>query len=563
VKTGRIALMPGQVSDRAPNSNASASIFGLDPERISPYVLGILIVYAIIRNLFQAATKPFWYDELCTFLLVHQQRISVMWGALAHGADGNPLGFYLAERFATALVTNENIAFRWLSILGFSCVLVCLFQLIRKRRGSVIALFCVSIPLITIVYNTYTVESRPYSLVLACISLALVCYQRAPAVRWTILMGFSLALAESFHYYAVLSFLPFLAAELVFLLSERNLRWGVWLALACGFIPLAASWPTLSLLRTLYGAHVWSQPSLQAAESSYGWYLGTTFSNGVTLVVASALAVLGTMFYQQRRAARGERPVGAWLHEPILILVFLSLPFVGFVAATLGRGGMTSYYVLPTVLGFPLAAGYVLPRLEGRRVALFSAFTILFLIRFLLPQERQFWSAHNSNPHFISPADSVVKFVSSSGQENLPVVVSDAHDFIQLAHYASPEWKSRFVSIVDVPGAILYMGTDSADAQFLILRSYFPLPIYDFQEFVAKNPVFLLYSSNGGMDRDWWPRKLHDDGYTLRPVAVNPIGSNDFFHRVFLVSRGKDAIKASGAGTTASFSGWPVLSPQD
>ena len=43
--------MPDQISDRAPNSNPSASIFGLDPERISPYVLGILIVYAIVRNL--------------------------------------------------------------------------------------------------------------------------------------------------------------------------------------------------------------------------------------------------------------------------------------------------------------------------------------------------------------------------------------------------------------------------------------------------------------------------------------------------------------------------------
>jgi len=39
--------MPDQISDRAPNSNPSASIFGLDPERISPYVLGILIVYLI------------------------------------------------------------------------------------------------------------------------------------------------------------------------------------------------------------------------------------------------------------------------------------------------------------------------------------------------------------------------------------------------------------------------------------------------------------------------------------------------------------------------------------
>jgi hypothetical protein len=533
--------MPGQGSDRAPNSNPSASIFGLDPERISPYVLGILIIYAIIRNLFQAAIKPFWYDELCTFILVHQQRLSTMWSALAHGADGNPPGFYLAERFATALVANENFAFRWLSILGFSCVLVCLFQLIRQRRGNVIALFCASIPIITILFTNYSVESRPYSLVLACISVALVCYQRAPAVRWMILMGFSLALAQSFHYYAVFAFLPFIAAELVLLLVERNLRWGVWLALACGFLPLAVFLPMLSTNKTLYSQHFWSPATLQVAQASYGWYFSTSLSNGIALVAGSALAVLGTMLYHERRAARGERSAGASVQEPILILVFLSLPFICLVAATLTHGGMTTYYVLPTVLGFPLAASYVLPRLEGRTLGLFFVLTILFIIQSLLPQEIQFWSAYNSNPHFLSPADSVVQFVSPSGHEDLPMVVSDAHDFMELAHYAPPQWKSRFVSVVDAPQAVLYMKNDTADIQLAILRTYFPLPVFDFQAFVAKNPVFLLYSSNGGMDRDWWPRRLQKDGYALRPIVVKPMGDHDYFHRVFLVSRKKDA----------------------
>jgi hypothetical protein len=533
--------MPVEVSCRAPASTSSVSRFALDVERISPYLLGIFIVYAFVRNLFQAATKALWYDELCTLIIARQERISTIFNALKHGADGQPPAYYLAERFVAAFVGNENIALRLLSILGFSCVLLCLFELIRQRRGNVVALFCASIPLLTVVYGTYAAEARPYSLVLACISFALICYQRTPARRWTFLLGASLVLAESFHYYSVLAFLPFIAAEMAVLLFERKLRRGVWLALGCGFLPLAVSWPMLSVQRSIFSQHFWALPSLHTADVSYAVYLHTSISHGLIILGVAVLAVLGKMLYEQRHKGSGERPVGAFLREPILILVFLILPFITFVATTLGHGGMTEYYSLPTVLGFPLAAAYCLPGLEGRSPKLFFAFTLLFLIYSLLPVETQFWSSHGLNARFYSPADPVVEFVSKAGHEDLPVVVSDVHDFMQLAHYASPEWRSRFVLIADPPQAVLYDGSDTGDKQLQILRSYYPLQIYDFEEFVAKNPVFLLYSSKGGGYGDWWPRKFKHDGYVMTPAVVKPKSEHDYFHRVFLVARPKDA----------------------
>jgi Dolichyl-phosphate-mannose-protein mannosyltransferase len=531
---------PEEASYRAPVSISSASPFALDVEKISAYLLAIFISYAFVRNLFQAATKALWYDELCTLIISRQERISTIFNALRHGADGQPPLYYLAERFVAAFVANENIALRLPSVLGFSCVLFCLFELIREKRGNAIALFCASIPLLTVAYGTYATEARPYSLVLACISLALICYQRTPALRWTILLGVSLALAESFHYYAVLAFLPFIAGEMALLLFGRKFRWGVWLALASGLLPLAIFWPMLAMLRNLYSAHVWAKPTLETAESSYAYFFHTTFSHGVAFLIVATLAVLGKLLYQERRTAPGERSAGEMLQEPILILVFLSLPFLTFFAMAFAHGGMTQYYALPAVLGFPLAAAYALPRLEGRVLTLFSAFTILFLTQPLLPVETQFWSTHGFNARFYSPADPVVNFVSLAGHEDLPVAVSDVHDFMQLAHYASPEWRLRFVQLVDVPESIVYLGSDSGDKQLQILRTYYPLQIYDFEEFAAKHPVFLLYSSGGGGGNDWWPRKLKHDGYVMIPAVVKPKSERDYFHRVFLVSRGKD-----------------------
>jgi hypothetical protein len=123
--------------------------------------------------------------------------------------------------------------------------------------------------------------------------------------------------------------------------------------------------------------------------------------------------------------------------------------------------------------------------------------------------------------------------VASANYPDLPVVVSDVHDFLQLAHYASPGWAGRFFSVVDAPQSVIYVGSDTGDKELGIMRSYAPLQIYDFAPFVAEHPVFLLYSSGGGAGLDWWPPRLLRDGYTLRPVAVR-----DIYHRVFLVSRG-------------------------
>ena len=527
--------MPDQVTEPTKPSERSSTRLELIIERTSPFVLTILIVYAAIRNLCQSAAKPFWYDEICSLIMIRQPRISAMWRALKQGADSQPPGFYLAERFATKLMSNEAIAFRLLSILAFSVTVLCLFIIVRRKQGSLIALLCAAVPLVTVLYENFATEVRPYSLVFACISFALVCYQRAPAARWVIMLGLSLALAQSFHYYAFMAFLPFFVSETVLLL-EGQFRRGVWLALAFGFLPLIVFWPLLSAFRALYGQHYWSQPSLQIAESSYGLYFETSYVNGITLAGVSAIAVLVVILETVRRAQSDGRPVNLAslsLREPLMTLAFLSLPFVGFVATKAAHGGLVPKYVLPTLLGFPLSVGYALSRL-GRARALLGLVAAIFLIVVLVGQERMFWSTYSG--HFSSPAVEVEPFVRSAGHEDLPVVVSDAEVFMPLAYYASPELAKRFVMLVDPPQSVLYTGSDTNDKEMPILAAYSTLPVCDFQTFVKDHPVFLLYSNYGGMGADWWPTKLNRDGYSLRPVASTPLTVSDASHRLFLVS---------------------------
>jgi len=508
---------------------SSRSFSSLNTEKVALILLAVLIAYAAARSLSQAVTRPLWYDEICTWVMVQQHPLSALWNALKDGVDGQPPLFYLLERPVVAAVANEHVSFRLLSIFGFSCTVACLFLSIRKRNCSVNALFCAAIPLATALYDPYAVEGRPYTLVVACLSVAVLSYQNAPEAGWMLLMGLSLAVAEALHYYAVFAFVPFILAEMALTLRIRRPRLAVWLALCCGVIPLAAFWPLLWRLKAYYGAHLWSEPSLLGAESSYGWFFQTTFAWGMGLASIAALAVLLAMLAAERAAARGKQAFGALFHERVLALGFLAVPFLSFFAAKLGHGEMTARYMLPAVLGFPLAVGYSLPRWGRRSAALLATFA-LCLVAVLTLQESRFWSSYKRD--FVSPAKGVEALVASANYANLPVVVSDPHDFLELTHYASPDWARRFFSVIDPAQAVVYSGSDTADKELEVMRSYVPLQIYDFAPFVAEHPVFLLYSSGGGAGLDWWPPRLLRDGYTLRPLAVK-----DIYHRVFLVSR--------------------------
>ena len=512
-----------------PSKPPSASWLAFDVEKFAPLIVSLMIAYAAVRNLCAAAVRPLWLDEISTFIIVRQHRVSTMWDALKRGADGLPLPFYLLQWPVANALGNEQVSFRLLSIIGFSITVACLFLLIRKRNSSTAALVCAAIPLVTALFDTYAVEARPYTLVLACLSFALVCYQRAPEFRWMVLMGLSLAFAQALHYYAVLGFMPFVLAEAARTLQVRRVRWSVWFALACGLVPLIGLWTFLSGLKTTYGAHLWAKPTLLGAASSYGWFFNTTFTLGIEFAAVSIMAVILAMFPAPDRGSRVQ--VEASFHEHVLVLGFLGLPLFCFIVAKLGHGGMTERYTLPTVLGFPLALGYSLPR-TGRRTAAVLAGVALCLVVVFVRQESRFWSSYTGR--FVSPAASVENFVGSTGYENLPVVISPAGDFLQLAHYASPNWRTRFVAIVDAQKGVAYLGSDSIDIQLDVLRRYAPLQIYDFGAFAADHPVFLLYSA--GTIWDWWPRGLSEDGYTLRVLAVK-----DVYRRVFLVSRNKSA----------------------
>lgn len=218
-----------------------------------------------------------------------------------------------------------------------------------------------------------------------------------------------------------------------------------------------------------------------------------------------------------RRQLCADRENEIPIQEHALALGFLVLPVVTYLAAKVLAGGFNPRYLLPTVLGFPLAASYIVGALNRRLLGLFS---ILLLISIGV-QEAAFWRVEiHSLGKKMSPAEGVERLIDAAGHDDLPVVVSDALDYLQLVHYALPPESRRLTFVADGPAAITYAGSDSADKCLLALKPYLIFQIFEFADFARSHQKFLLYS-NGRPKWDWWPTRLLHDGYKIELVVMD------------------------------------------
>jgi Dolichyl-phosphate-mannose-protein mannosyltransferase len=484
-----------------------------------------LIGYSMVRSVVAAASKPFWFDEVCTWIVAHLGAARAIWDALMHAADGQPPLFYLIEGHFGNFVRNPEIAFRIPSIVGFACALVFMFAFTRKRTSGGYALLCCALLLLTILFDTYAFEARPYSLEVACFALALLCYQHAPAARWMVLMGLALAVAQNLHYYAMFGLVPFGAAEIAFYWLTRRLRLSVWLALFCGLMPLLWLYPVIHAFTLSSGQHLLAPASLVRALAIYGWIFAShsnaVLVSAVVMAGAAALLVAAAAAIQALRSSSQLR--SAWLadpfaHEHILTLGFLALPFIAYAGAKIAHGALTDRYVLSVVLGFPLAACYLLPRMGRKKRILFAAVAILLMTA----REARFWISQDH--HIGQPQFSWMRaqqMIDAAGNAQFPVAVSSAVQYLELNHYAPPELDRRLVLLVDPPKAVEFDGTDSGDLQMLILRSYAPMHVEEFPLFRTAHAEFLLLS-NGDPRLDWWPARFRaEPGAELRVVGTD------------------------------------------
>ena len=490
-------------------------------EQLATLGIWVAIAYTAVRNVLAAASRPFWFDELCTVIVAGQPSLAKMWYALRHAEDSSPLLYVFVAHICAAFVPNAEIAYRLPSILGFACVLWCLFVFVRTRCGSAIAFVCALLPTLTELYSRYAIEARSYELVVACVAIALVCYQRSEHPRWVVALAASLFAAGAFHYYGFFTLVPFICAEGVNA-TRTHIRWRVWCAILSGFVPVMGAYPLLRQIKNFYGAHFWGQATWSVVWNMYG-----RLPYRAALIAMATLAIMSacTIFVPMWRRLSGPSE-SHFANEHVLVIALLALPIIEYFGIKLAHGALTMRYALALILGVAIAVSYTL-RFLGRWVVIPVCIAVLLLAA---RHEILLWKALSTNQRAVASfASPFEELTNAGGHPDLPIVVSSGQTYLPLAYYSTPQWRSRMVSLVDPASAVAYAGSDSVDRQLLALSCCFPLRVYDFQLFAPDNPSFLLYSD--GDDFDWWPRRLANDKYNLRLLAA------DRNSKVFLVSR--------------------------
>jgi hypothetical protein len=497
------------------------------PKKLIYGLMGFLLLYVVVRSLVAAAGRAFWYDELLTLTISSLGSWKAILEALHRPFDGQPPLFYIIEKFALGLARKQEIALRLPSLLAFPCTLTCVFIYVKRRGGEIVAFLCALFLLMTTLFQTYAVEARPYSMVVACIAFALVCYQRLPSLFWTAMLGFSLAAAQALHYYAIFAMVPFAVAESVVLLSTRRFRWPVWIALAFGTLPLVLFWPLLSYLKTVYGPHYWAHYAFSSLPRTYGAFLSTNsvYGGGIAAVLFAGVAGLHLLprwvKFAEVEIHKADRV------EPALILTLLALPLITFLVTKVMHGGMVDRYVLATIIGICLAVGCLLSRARPEIVALFA----LFVISAVGVQELHFWRFPGSHINNVNSGGvATEKFIEGAGHRELPVVVPYGVLFVELAHYASPHTADRLIYPTQDPVPNDKNWSDTGDKAIQLLQSYLPLWVSNFREFAASHKEFLIYVEEREPGRDWLTPRLVREGWSLQTVALND------FQRVYLVT---------------------------
>ena len=495
-------------------------------ERIFVAAFSLLLFYSFVRAIFKAATRLLWYDELCTWIVAMQPGLLSIWHALMRAADSHPPPYYAIEKFFGSLIHNEQIAFRLPSILGFCVVELCLFLWVKKCHNAATAFVASLIPLMTPLYSTYAVEARPYCVLAACLSVAMLGYQRATSRFWILVLALSLFAAECSHYYAVFMLIPFFGAETLYLLKTKCIRWAVWISLCAGFVPLLVCWPLLMRFKAHYLGTIWyGQSTLIGTLRVYAWLFGVSYAapnSGIldkTVVVLLAFAIAFAAALLLYRSFRENSPQKPGFHEDVLVAGILLCPLIMFLATKISHTGLMPRYMLPATIGVAIVFGYGLSFFSRKIFVLVGA---LLFANFAV-QEAGFWFDFYQNYQlgFVTtwPA---VQLLRSANHVNLPVVVSEGHDYLELAHYAPPTQRERFVFLAAAAAAAKYHRPDTNDKELLILRDLAPLQVFEYEKFKQSHSEFLLFSDpTPENDPDWFADWLAADGWSLQKVATD------------------------------------------
>lgn len=446
--------------------------------------------------------RPLWYDELLTYYIAKAPNARDVLDLIARFDFTPPPTFFLT-RWSISLFGDSVFVTRLPSILEFYAASGALFLYTRRKANAAVATCAV----LLLWYSPtlyYATEARPYALTLASFLWLLLLREFAIAGEHRKLtvwgMGVANACLLTSHAFAVLSLVPFVAAELARYYWRRRPDYGQWLALTLPVAVMVQYVPEARHYRA-----VLYPPIIQGSLVNAIHFFVEMFTQvGPGLFVVLLAALLVPKFAGARETTAGSiRPSDLILFAALLLNPFLLNVFLKWL--------QTAYwdrYCITTAAAIFIALTiYLARRLELGQIALYAA-AITFLLPIAVEQiARPVMQARHYNTQEIFHE-----------KPDLPLVVVSALTFLEMDHEHGSILGPRLFYLQNRAAAVKY----SHETMFedfespALLKQYFPIrgSVERYDTFIQKRRDFLILASPDYMD-DWLPRKLSDDGALL------------------------------------------------
>jgi hypothetical protein len=486
------------ISVSAAKQKASSAL-GRFGEKVGQHAgagMGVLLCLLFVALVGLAASDYLWYDEIVVVRVAALPHWHDIWNFYASGLDTIGLLYALVLHALRVLPADEEIRSRLPAIVSFLAMLWCVFAFVRRRYAAAYA-FAVVLLLTTAPLLDMAVFAKSYTMEMAGLGLAMVCWQAGLAKRsgWSALgVWLGLVLAIYSHTFGVFLVVPFAAGQAWMDVRRGRVSWGMWAALA--LFPAAL----LPVLRgdlkasKLYGSNFWSKPSAALMKQTYYDYFVANWRFVLILLIAGLIV---SWMVRDGESSATEREGGFSGPEWMFVGLLTALPVYVLPASYVLHAYRGDY-----VLGYAVGLGILLVAIfaeQSRRSAaagavlliLFAAVTLKVDLKTMPGGIRALLHPRNVHAQLAAgyDSDAWVKLLEGS---DLPVVVGDHLLFTRLECYAPSELKGRLYFLTDFAEVKQYPLSETSQRNFLLFGKMLGYQTVDVGSFVPEHREFLM-----------------------------------------------------------------------
>jgi len=470
--------------------------------------LAFLLLLSTTLSLVWSHTRLMWNDEFLSFytdsVATFHQVILVQ---LHHPISLDPPTYHLLSHLCMDILGRKAIALRLPALAGFLLFQLCLFFFVRRIAGDRSAIIAAAIPTLTASFH-YSVEARPYGLLLGFYALSLLCWQIAtqfddsPAntshpSRLLPLIGLalSIALAITSHYFGVLILIPVSLGELSRILIRKRIDFGVLTALILGLASVGLILPFKRALMA-YQQHYYTGVTVEKIAESYrGLVYRYTWSDSAQKLTHYLLLIVALVLLFEGYQRFKRRPAAEHAYTWIALAAMALLPFFGYLFGRFVTHTLEVRFVMATLVALTAIFAIVLER-RLRSNAVYVTLLGALLIAAVILNSWDILQERRASNQILAGFQLSPKASAELHQNpKEPIYVQSSFAFFLDTYYnPDPTLRPRLTLLYGEPQEMRWIHNDTAAITAINLRTFEPFPTLSYDDFRRQpSPLLILY----------------------------------------------------------------------